>query len=101
MPDSEDNIYYKISRMIKDEFDAFRKEIKADIREATNDYKQLWQRTEEQEGRLNAVEKFQNKYEPLMDKVDRKIYTISIIVPVIITLVGGIIFAYIQRGVIG
>lgn len=62
MPDSEDNIYYKISRMIKDEFDAFRKEIKQEIRDATNDYKKLWEKTEDQEGRIKRLEEFKDDY---------------------------------------
>jgi len=99
--DSDDNIYLKISRMIEEKLDRLENKLERLFKESSNDYKTLWEKTERQQSQIDSLDRFQNKYEPIMDKVDRKIYTISIIVPVIITLVAGVIFAYIQRGVIG
>jgi len=99
--DSEDNIFYKISKMIDEKLVAFKSDIEDIIREATNDYKKLMEQTQVQEGRINSLEEFKKDYKPVLDKINMKVYTISIVVPVIIMFVSGVIFALIQRGVIG
>ena len=75
----EDSILLKISRMIKDEFGEFKREIHDLIKARDEDYKCLWKSNQDQEGRLMSLEKFRLKYETKIDNLSGQMKVLWVI----------------------